>query len=35
MLFSANLLASTEKTNQNPREITTKIYNKPMLTEHK
>ena len=35
MLFPANLLASTEKNkNQKPKELTTKIYNKPRLTEH-
>jgi len=36
MLFSANLVASTEKNkNQKPGEITTKLYNKPRITENK
>ena len=38
MLFPAYLLASTVETKikyQKPEEITTKIYNKPRLTEHK
>jgi len=36
VLLPANLSASTEKTkNQKPGAITTKIYNKPRLTEYK
>jgi len=34
MLFPANLLVCTDK-NQKPGEITTNIYNKPALIEHK
>ena len=36
MLFPANLLPSNEKAKiKKLGEITTKIYNKPRLTEHK
>jgi len=33
MLFPANLLTSTEKIKSKPGETTSKIYNKPRLTE--
>jgi len=33
MLFIANLLTSTEKTKSKPGETTSKIYNKPKLTQ--
>jgi len=33
MLFPANLLTSTEKTKSKPGETTSKIYNKPRLTQ--
>ena len=35
ILFSANLLAGTNKKQRSKTRITTKIYNKPRLTEHK